>query len=273
MTDSNGRRPTARDMLTRVKVNAPAMMLQEGLLDKLLEIGVNPEVGLDCRALDDLPTGVLEKMAARLQAAGLKCSVHGPFLDLAPGASDPEILEVTRRRLGAAVEKAALFSPAHMVCHPIYEERRFGYNRRRWLEASLETWEAVARRSRELGFRLVLENVWEEKPEELAGLLEGLDDVGFCLDVGHANVFSRVDLIGWLEVLGPHLTALHLHDNHGTWDDHLAIGQGGIDFPGLFSWLDQHGIRPRVVTLEPHEEHQLWPSLEALAELWPWPLD
>ena len=93
---------------------------------------------------------------------------------------------------------------------------------------------------------------------------------GFCLDVGHANAMGTVPIIYWLDVLGPYLAAMHLHDNHGERDEHLAVGRGGIDYAGLFDYMVEHEIKPRAVTLEPHQEGDLWPSIVSLAEVWPW---
>lgn len=262
-------------LLDRVKVNAPAMMLREGMLDKFLAWGLHPEVGLDARALDQVSRTEMSRMAKAILDAGLRPTVHGPFIDLAPGAIDPMVLDVTRRRFDHALDLAALFQPEHMVFHANYERLRQGFFTERWLEISLETWRSLARRARELGVRLVLENTYETTPDEMAPLLAELaaEGIGFCFDTGHASAFGRADLLEWFDVLQPHLAAMHLHDNDGGWDDHLAIGQGRIDFKSLFERMVSRGVRPRVVTLEPHEEHQVWQSLKALAEIWPWPLD
>ena len=37
--------------------------------------------------------------------------------------------------------------------------------------------------------------------------------------------------------LGEHLIYTHLHNNHGTTDEHLAFGDGVIDFPEVLSLL------------------------------------
>ncbi|MEW6263770.1 MAG: sugar phosphate isomerase/epimerase family protein [Thermodesulfobacteriota bacterium] len=263
-----------RAVLARVKVNAPATRLKDGLLEKIVAWRVHPEVGLDGKALDTLSRAEMETLARKLDQAGLKPTVHGPFMDLAPGAADRLILEATRRRMDQSLETAALFHPLHVVYHANYDETRYGDSPDRWLETSLETWRPLSRRARELGFGLVLENVYENGPEELARLLEALapEGVGFCLDVGHATVFGRASIMAWLEALRVRLAALHLHDNHGRYDEHLAIGRGRIDFQALFAWLNSQNLQP-LVTMEPHYEEQLRPSLIALAKLWPWSLD
>jgi sugar phosphate isomerase/epimerase len=121
------------------------------------------------------------------------------------------------------------------------------------------------------GGRLMLENVYEHHPEALRDLFEQLrgKGVGFCLDVGHQKAFSRASLAKWLQELGPFLGQLHLHDNNGQGDEHIAMGRGTVDFPYLFQWLAARRDSPPVVTLEPHEEKELWLSLDYLDRFWP----
>lgn len=266
--------PRRLAIMNRVRVNAPAMMLKDGLLEKFLAWGIHPELGLDADVLDNLPRLELEDMARRFKAAGLRPTVHGPFFDLSPGALDPLVLDISRRRFSQALELAALFSPEHIVFHANYDKDRNEPYQEVWLEISLETWRPLAQRARELGFRIVLENVYEQTPEEIKPLLDGLaaEGVGLCLDIGHAAAFGRAGILDWLEALEPHLAALHLHDNHGDRDEHLPIGWGSIDFKAVFKRLAGLDARPKI-TLEPHEESHLLPSLAALESLWPWPVE
>ena len=259
-------------ILRQVKVNGPALMLKQGLIERFINARVNPEVGLDAGALDGLSGQELADMADRFRQAGLKPSCHGPFLDLAPGAKDPRVLEISRRRYASALETAAVFSAEHIVFHPGYDTKRHQFYRDEWFEISLSTWRPLARRAEELGVRLVLENTHEEHPRDLKPLLEelGVTGVGFCFDIGHASAFGQPPVDEWLTEMSPWLQALHLHDNFGEHDDHLAIGRGRIDFTAFFQGLVQRDLQPRVITLEPHREEELRPSLVRLDELWPW---
>ncbi len=88
--------------------------------------------------------------------------------------------------------------------------------------------------------------------------------VGFCFDTGHMNAFSTTAMQDWLDDLGAFLTQIHLHDNDGHWDDHLAVGDGNIDFDILFGYIARCSKKP-ILTLEAHEETSLWKSLETLS--------
>jgi len=259
-------------VLKMVHVNVPFVMLQATYLDFVLENGVNPEIGLDAEALDSVPDTVFAECADRLGQRGVSVTLHGPFIDLSPGSADPEIRTVTRRRFEQVLRLVPLFRPKAVVCHPGYEKFRYGYMRASWMEKSVEMWHWFSESLNELGSRLVLENVYETAPEDLLPLFEALapQRVGFCLDVGHQSVFSRTSLGAWLSVLGPYLRHLHLHDNHGDMDAHLALGNGKVDLPLLFEYFRKSGdIRP-LITLEPHVPEDLWPSLSYLEANWPW---
>ncbi len=53
---------------------------------------------------------------------------------------------------------------------------------------------------------------------------------GHCFDAGHWQLFGRLNMAEWLDAIGPRLFHLHLHDNHGSADEHLPVGDGIIDF-------------------------------------------
>ena len=51
---------------------------------------------------------------------------------------------------------------------------------------------------------------------------------GFVLDTGHANIDG--DLKDIQDHIGDHLISLHLNDNDGKGDSHLAPGEGNVDW-------------------------------------------
>jgi sugar phosphate isomerase/epimerase len=140
------------------------------------------------------------------------------------------------------------------------------------LANSLEFWSWLSDALNREGSRLMLENVYERGPAEIRVLFEQLSSrrVGLCLDCGHLTVFGGAPLQEWLESLGGFIGQLHLHDNLGEKDDHLALGRGRIDFSRLFAYLKAERTQPPVVTLEAHQPDDVWESLECLERLWPW---
>jgi sugar phosphate isomerase/epimerase len=68
--------------------------------------------------------------------------------------------------------------------------------------------------------------------------LEGAS-VGICMDVGHAFIMG--DLGDAIETCSGHLVTTHLHDNRRRTDDHLAPGEGLIDWPAALMSLQKIG--------------------------------
>ncbi|MCR5151431.1 MAG: sugar phosphate isomerase/epimerase [Clostridiales bacterium] len=57
----------------------------------------------------------------------------------------------------------------------------------------------------------------------------GKNIFGFCLDTGHANLLHN-DFAVIIPKLGDRLACLHIHDNNGSRDQHLAPGTGTVDW-------------------------------------------
>lgn len=82
-----------------------------------------------------------------------------------------------------------------------------------------------------LGITLMIENVEGDTADSLAPVLDPLPTVGLHLDIGHANIGTRKSHTrSLLERYGSRLKHVHLSDNKGRSDDHLAIGAGVIDW-------------------------------------------
>jgi sugar phosphate isomerase/epimerase len=67
----------------------------------------------------------------------------------------------------------------------------------------------------------------------------GRDNVGVCIDVGHANVGMRIKPADVLRQVGSLTWALHLHDNDGAGDQHLPPGSGNIDWADVIKALEE----------------------------------
>ncbi len=250
----------------RVFVSVPFELLVEKYWPLIRERRLPVEISLDREVLDSFGFSDFKRMADQLREAEVPCNVHAPFCDLSPGAMDSLVREASIRRLREALRVAALFEPVTVVVHSGYHP---GYHREivaRWQTRALEGFKVLLFEAGELGLRLALENVFEPGPEVLQPLFEGLPGLTWCFDPGHALAFARTDWRDWLPVLYPYLSEIHLHDNHGEWDEHLALGEGRIPFPEIFAFLRQKALKP-VLTIEAHQEEAVEPSLRYLEEL------
>jgi sugar phosphate isomerase/epimerase len=258
-------------LVAQVQVNVPFPFLQSGYLEKFLRRGLNPEIGLDSYSLGHYSSGVFRRTARAFHRLGRRITLHGPFQDLAPGALDDGVLAASRRRLRQAFRYLPVFRPVAVVCHLGYEARHYRWDQERWLARSAATWKELADLAAPFGVTVMLENVYETEPELFLEVIQrvGAPNLKVCFDAGHLLAFSTGDFPHWLQTLEPVIGQVHLHDNHGDADAHLALGAGRVPLRETLDYLALRGRRP-LVTLEPHQEGSLEPSLEYLAGIWPW---
>lgn len=235
-------------------------------LELIIERRINPEIAFSCDSLDAVVPSELASIAETLASNNLKTTIHAPFMDLNPGAVDPLVWEATLRRFNQVYDAAEIIRPTIIVFHPGYDRWRFGDKRQKWLDNSIRIWEKMLARSEKTGSVIAVENIFEEEPSTLRALFEALDSPLFrhCFDVGHFNLFSRVSMEEWFAELGCHMAETHIHDNNGTRDDHLPLGEGSIDFEKLFALLGEYSPNS-AITLEAHTSEALERAMKNLA--------
>ena len=194
-------------------------------------------------------------------------SIHGPFMDLSPGAVDSKVAEASLYRYMQVLSFSEILKPEVVVFHSGYEHWKYAGNVELWLSQSLKTWRTVMEKAETLGIKIAIENIVDTEPAHLRQLVERMDHplFGLCLDVGHREIFSQMTVDEWVDGMFPYLFELHLHDNCGVGDDHSPIGDGNIDFGGLFRKLGDLGVNP-VYTLEAHSPEDAFKSLQALGK-------
>lgn len=174
--------------------------------------------------------------------------LHGPFNELHPCAVDPKARELARYRYSQAMELARDYGCKKVVFHGGFVPN--AYYPSWYVQESVIFWRDF------LGgvpqdIQIVLENVLEGEPEMLREVVCQVGDprLRICLDVGHANVYSQVPVITWLETLGPWISHFHMHNNHGDWDSHSPLDQGSVPIRELIRrW--EHLCPDATCTLE-----------------------
>jgi sugar phosphate isomerase/epimerase len=236
--------------------------------DSIIKEKMNLEIYFSHSALDNLVIEKCQQTAKLLADAGLRVTFHAPFMDLRPGALDEKIRQASLERLKQVFALAPYFHPLRIVCHPSYDHRYYVSCDDAWLDRSEATWQELIALATDYKTVIALENVYEKEPHILRRLFERLnsDRICFCFDTGHFNVFSRASLSVWLQEVGKYLGQLHLHDNHGRFDEHLPVGNGNFPFADLFQTLREINVHP-VMTLEAHAQNDLWQSLNNIKEM------
>jgi sugar phosphate isomerase/epimerase len=211
-------------------VNVPYDLL-DNYLPFIKENRLNLEIYFGSRSFDKLTEREMIKLKDKLDYSP-QLTIHAPFMDLSPGAVDPKVREITFKRFSGVLDFADILMPRVIVFHSGYERWKYAQRVDIWLEGSLETWRPLNKRADGMGVKIAIENVFEDEPENLMLLAKEMDseNFGLCFDTGHFNLFSKLTLPEWLEMIKPYIVEVHLHDNARYADQHLAIGEGDFDF-------------------------------------------
>jgi len=175
----------------------------------------------------DRPDVALRSMHAPMYAEGEWGRFDSPPLNIA-GVERKDRVEAMDE-IKRAIEVAETIPFRYLVLHIGLGGERTS---ERKVEGALSSIEHLRAFARPLGVQLLLENIPNEltTPERLAETIRILhfDDLGVCLDVGHAHLEPGVEQT--IETLKPHVCSVHVHDNQGMKDDHLWPGEGTIDW-------------------------------------------
>ena len=103
----------------------------------------------------------------------------------------------------------------------------------RFMERLKKSLDELGPFARKHGVRIALENMIGDTFEHLHALFPayGPDFIGLCYDSGHGNIGGRG--LDFLESVKDRLIAVHLHDNVGSWDEHLLPFSGTVDWQRL----------------------------------------
>jgi sugar phosphate isomerase/epimerase len=209
---------------------------------------------------DDVSGAERERLRETSQREGLSFSVHAPH-DANPTESVGA--NAIRRSTHFAGDVGAEIVNLHLFAEP-------GIN------VFAESLRPLIEAARSVGVRLSLENTPQTSPDHfnavfeiLLGISEAVGQIGMCLDMGHANLFSgtRNDYLRFVDLLESHVPIIHwhAHENWGDRDSHLTLFTGPSrrddrGLRGLVQRLLARGFRGSVVL-------EQWPNPpEALVE-------
>jgi sugar phosphate isomerase/epimerase len=170
-------------------------------------------------------------------------SVHAPVIEASLASADASEREAALAETERALHIARRIPFRTFVVHlghPRAEGVRGGTNR----DAARRSVDALATLAAPLDVRIALEVIPNDlsRPASLIELIDEdieHDNVGICLDTGHARLEG--DVADAIELVSGHLVAVHLHDNRGRSDDHLVPFDGVIDWPSALTTLQKVG--------------------------------
>ncbi|MBR5006455.1 MAG: sugar phosphate isomerase/epimerase [Clostridia bacterium] len=213
--------------------------------------------------LMDGPEDELLKACDVWRDAALKYGIdnyqaHAPFPSVLP--PDPEFPDYNAYILEAlkkTIKCCAYIGCKKLVVHPFYYKLPDTLEASEEFEMNVRSYSALAETAKEHGVMVLLENMfstYKGKPyaaccsdihyaETLIDTLNGLAGgkvFGFCLDTGHLLLCSH-DALAVMRRLGDRIEAIHVHDNNGEKDQHIAPYMGIADWNRFIRGLAEIG--------------------------------
>jgi sugar phosphate isomerase/epimerase len=170
------------------------------------------------------------KIEEVIASTHLGITVHAPYGDLNLATLHDPIWRESIRQVCSCIESASRITD-RVTIHPGYlsplgklmPEKVWGFQK--------EALRQIGKCAKEHSVLACLENMIGVKeflcrlPEELIGMTEGIEGIGMTFDFGHANTMGKVSDFLAVVKKAHHI---HIHDNNGMSDEHLALGEGTI---------------------------------------------
>ena len=177
--------------------------------------------------------------------------VHSPMPSYTGEADEDAYILACQKK---AIKAAYRLGAPYIVIHPcIPREYRYEYYRAETREINMKFYRALTPLLEETGVKLGVENMFNWDPvkkcicptvcstaEEMIDYIDALGpQFVACLDTGHAQL-SGTGAAHMARLLGKRLQFLHVHDNNGTQDCHVApmLGYNGPSTLSSVVWTD-----------------------------------
>ena len=198
------------------------------------------------RSLAELIT-VLKPYEAAARTHGITFGqAHAPYPSFWPGNDDrcARMIEIYKKMIALCGQLGCKY----LIIHPAAQR-----NLREDWQANMSIYKPLIPALERHGVICCLENLYTGSnggylesscadPYEACDYIDELNDAAgakrfaFCLDTGHALMTGR-DIYTGIMKLGPRLEALHIHDNDGLNDQHVAPYMGILDWDRFIAGL------------------------------------
>lgn len=136
------------------------------------------------------------------------------------------------------------------------------------LENHVKSLDKLSKFAKKLRVKLMLEN-GEEKFGYYRYVLDRVPDIKVHFDVGHAFISGGMPTIKrFVSYFGGRIEHIHIHDNNGKKDEHLALRKGKINWKEVISILKKYNY-DKTITFEVFKsDKDLLKSREYFRKLW-----
>jgi sugar phosphate isomerase/epimerase len=168
---------------------------------------------------------------------------HAPYDKIPPfWTDDGELRGAAMGALCYAIRQVAQLGARSFIVHCVEPRLTPEVNADEAKKYAAEVYHQLVEVARPYGLNIAIENLGMPQSNVINQyLMEQIPELGFCLDVGHANIHGLWEL--YLEEYAPRIKALHLHDNDAESDQHLNLGEGSLDWAWLGARLNELGYQ------------------------------
>ncbi len=252
-------------------------MMNNPRVDLLAEIAWAQKNSFDFLDLTLEPTaayrGHVELAEVRRALRDSNLGIIGHTAYYLPLASPFEILrKAAVEEMHWAVQVFAELKVSKMTVHPD-KSIAFVVGSKGVAQKNLQSFAEIDAVARPLGIQVLIENM--DRTFNTVGriqqVLSQMPQLGFHLDVGHANLTGEQNRSEeFLQAFHDRLAHVHFSDNFGQREDlHLPLGAGNIDWKKIISTLKDYGY-DGTITLEIFslDRRYLLFSRDKLREMW-----
>ena len=221
-----------------MKIGASTLAGIETTLEETLEFIEN--LGIDYAELvHQFPSENID--ADILESYNLKYSIHSPFMDVNIAALQDKSRLNSIKQIKDSIDLANKINAEAVVIHPgLAPFLANKYFLDKVYERANNSIKELGEYGRDLGVLATIENMptfdgmLYNNMEDLHNLLTSLD-MSMTLDIGHANHSGYSPD----QMIFDSIKHIHIHDNFGDDDAHLALGEGSIELKYIVNSLEE----------------------------------
>lgn len=221
-----------------MKIGASTLAGIETTLEETLEFIEN--LGIDYAELvHQFPSENID--ADILESYNLKYSIHSPFMDVNIAALQDKSRLNSIKQIKDSIDLANKINAEAVVIHPgLAPFLANKYFLDKVYERANNSIKELGEYGRDLGVLATIENMptfdgmLYNNMEDLHNLLTSLD-MSMTLDIGHANHSGYSPD----QMIFDSIKHIHIHDNFGDEDAHLALGEGSIELKYIVNSLEE----------------------------------
>ncbi|PTD93897.1 hypothetical protein C9439_05250 [archaeon SCG-AAA382B04] len=176
---------------------------------------------------------------------GFSISVHAPYRGINLASDNEKERKNSVKKIEQLLKDSSEIRAKYVTIHPGTISRNNG-KERAWKQ-NLKSFKEIAEAAEKNQIQVGVENMPEMRSilgkhySEIFGLVDSVNNqyLNAVLDVGHANTTGQLD--NFLKEKQK-INHLHLHDNFGKRDQHLAMGEGNVEISKLVKEINQMDV-------------------------------